>query len=567
MDSRTPLLLLFIIIFSICKLNAQEDSQTAAVTVTGTASVSLGIYSFESTDSNFRARRPPFNYQVAVNPTIKFSDKFSLPIRLVLSKRQQQILFPLPQIQSPLEYITNPNNSIGLSPIFGNIQLHLGTHQVQFSGLTIGNLPIFGAGFNFRPEKYQLAASYGFANFGYEPDTLNNIPGAYRRKVLAVRGRLGKEDKTYIGFNFASMGDDTVSIRSPIIGIPPEEGLLGSVDFRLNLGKYLYLEGEGAGSIFSSDLNALELSEQEALPRIANNDLFTLRLSTSIDYAYSGAINIDFKTAGAKFAIRNISPGFRTFGFPFMQADIRDITFSPFLNLKQNKIRLSGTVGYRADNLRETKIGTSTNLLLSGNLFAQISERFNLSANYSNFGLRNNIDNDTFKIENIARNISLSPSYIIQGKQASHSFNVTLAQSAFEDFNFATQMLNQNNTLSFVGIYVLTYGKINVSLNGSYIYNDRITDNLEIRTGGVRIGYNWPKQRIRVATNVSYTITDPFYYTPDKMLKVQPSIRWGVSQKMNLQASYYWRNYQYGNLRNNSEFSENFLQLSLNQRF
>lgn len=96
-------------------------------------------------------------------------------------------------------------------------------------------------------------------------------------------------------------------------------------------------------------------------------------------------------------------------GFPYMQTDRMDITFSPRLRILENRVVMSATVGYRKNNLSNTKLQTSSQLLMAMQVNATFTPQAGVNGSFSNFGMRTTHSMDTLRMEMIATSVSLAP--------------------------------------------------------------------------------------------------------------------------------------------------------------
>ena len=88
--------------------------------------------------------------------------------------------------QRPLDYILDPRNNVGLHPSWEWGKLEIGTHTVDYSELSSGNVPIFGLGFDLNPGKFRFAASYGYANTAIEINNGFGIQPEYRQRICLL---------------------------------------------------------------------------------------------------------------------------------------------------------------------------------------------------------------------------------------------------------------------------------------------------------------------------------------------------------------------------------------------
>lgn len=564
---KRTFLKLLLLLWVVLEFSTFSFAQDSKLSISGGAGTNLEWYNFTSSDTSRVGRRPPFNYNFFINPVIQIGEKVSIPINFTVSKRQTNLLLPLPKEQSPLEYLTNPNNDVGLHPTFDWATFHIGAHTPKISDLTIGNIPIFGAGIDLNPGKFRFAASTGFSSLGVEADSSLNILGVYRRQFQAVKIGVGTRDKSGLYFNLVRVKDKEESVDSPLSFVAPEEGLVASTDLQLKLGKHVTLEGELAGSAFTPDANETMMNDSSDFIIAIPEQLMPTRQNTRMDWAAKAKLGFDFDPFGISFNADRIGAGFKSLGYPFQQSDILDLTVSPRFNLFNNKFILNGTAGYRVDNLSSTKLASTTNFIAAANANAIFSKQFNVSANYANYGIRNNVDNDTLKVEYLSSNLSVTPSFRFGNEANKHFLSFTWSKSEFEDLNLLTGQQNNNNNTVFSALYSLSNEKWSLGLNASHINNQQFQGDIRIFTSGLRLAYNDKDKRLQISTALNRVQSSYFGSDPDKQWIIRPDIRWGLNKKLSLNIRGSLNFYQYGSRRDTESFQEQRLQTGLNYQF
>jgi len=428
---------LFLIALSLFTLANAQAKKKSIVKVTGQMGLYGDFYKMKSdTVGAVKARRPSFLGRAVVNTTFSIKD-FSLPITLSLASNQQSAIIqaPLPMsgfnINELRRQIGNPLNRIGIAPKYKWMQVLLGSQIPNYSKLSVGDLSVFGAGLNLTPGKFRFSCFVGKYQLAVEEDTTKNITGIYARKIYSAKIGLGHEDSSHLYLIMSYMADDTSSLDYRPSSLLPQTGTMSSIDYRINLGKKLYVSGELAGSAFTRNMMSPEVkSFSPAIPAF----IFIPTYSSRFDYA--GILNIGKtgKVFGIRTSAKYYGDGFVPLGYPFMQMDRLEVSVNPRFNLFQSKFQLSGSVGRRVNNLSGIRGATSTQDIGAANLNIQFSPSFSLSANYSNFGFRNTNTNDTFKVEMVTNSWSVSPSLLLSNEVRMHTISLMYSQNDFVDF-------------------------------------------------------------------------------------------------------------------------------------
>lgn len=545
------------------QVNSQNTPKSFRVS--GNLGISTEFYDFNATDSSLLPRRPDFNYRLFLNPTFHFGKKISIPLSLMATKRFNSAYLPLPTYENPLQHLTNPNNAIGISPTFGWATFHFGSHTPDFSELSTGNLPIFGAGFDLKPGVWRFAYSQGYTNWALQPDTTLNLQGSYRRKFQAMKLGIGTEG-SLLSINTTKISDEYGSLDNPPTSFKPQEGALGTVRADMELTNHITANVEFGFCAFTKDRNDLpiENSRLDFVPDM----FFVANQSTRLDKAHIMALRFDYKHWGLSFQQKKIGAGYVPLGFGFVESDILDRTVSPRLQLFNNRFVLNASGGLRRDNLSETKLATTERVILSGNVMVQPFKPLTITANYANYGGRNNIDNDTLRIEYVSKNLSVTPVLrIAPSTKSVHTISATYALSDFNDKNLFTGEFAANQTETWSGSYLLAIGSFSFNASGTFMHNDRSTGALDVTTFTASPGYAFLKKKLNASLGFVYAIIAQQGYTDSKRFLVRPKLRWRLTPKTTFNLTGSLHTYRYGTIRNNAMYDESFLQTGITQSF
>lgn len=553
------------ILFLAFTLQAAAQVAPKAFRVTGNLGFSTEFYDFNATDSSLLPRRPDFNYRLFLNPTFHLGKKISIPLSLMATKRFSSAYLPLPSYDNPLQQLANPNNAIGISPTFGWATFHLGSHTPVFSDLSTGNLPLFGAGLDLKPGAWRIAYSQGYTNWALQPDTTINLQGAFRRNFNAFKLAVG-EETSYIGINIVRMSDDFGSVDEPPSNLKPQESAVATADAKLSISDHVSGKVEFGVCAFSKDKNdeIVENSRLDFVPEF----IFRPNESTRFDYASVLELSFDYKHWGLRLQQRKLGAGYVPIGFGYVESDLLDRTVSPRLQLFNNRFVLNASGGIRRDNLSETKLATTERIILSGNLMVQPFKPLTISANYANYGGRNNLDNDTLRIEYVSKNLSVTPVLrLASGGNSSHTISATYALSDFDDKNLFTGEFAANQTETWSGSYLLAIGNFSFNASGTFMHNDRSTGALDVTTYTATPGYAFLKKKLNASFGFVYALIAQQGYTDSKRFLVRPKLRWRLTPKTTFTLTGSLHTYRYGSIRNNAMYDESFLQTGVTQAF
>lgn len=570
-----------ILIFSIALLAAaeqclaQEAEKKPFVQFSGSAEVSNDVYDFWTNYANSEpARRPPNLTRLVFTPTITIGDLISLPFNIQISSRETNFTTPLTENPTLAQFLENPLNNIGfisVSPKIGWAKLYLGTHTPIYSELTAGDQPIFGAGFDLTPGKFELASSAGIAQRAVDPDSTHGIKGAYRRSVYMTKIGFGNPDSSCVALNILKMSDDPNSIRvTKVDSSTPQaqEGIVSSLNFGVQIAEPLRLSGEVAVSGFTMDLAAIKADALNIIP----DALLSTRVSTRADAAGMLAIDFNQKTWGVRTSGKYIGPGYFTAGYPYLTPDRLEFLVAPRVALFNGGLSLSTSVGYRVNNLTETKGATMTQFIGSANAMATLSDAFSISAQYANFGVRNNEKNDTIKIESVSNSFSVSPTYTLQASGSTHMFNATFSLDAFSDLNTITGAQASNNTRNIQGVYSLSLLSIPLTsmLMLGNLVNHLPAYDLTINSSAVEFSYDLLDGKLSPMIGGGYaesSVKDTATHSPDIQRILRAGIRYQISKLLTFRMVGSMTGFSYGGSRSGEFFRESLLSSSISAQF
>ena len=546
-------------------LYGQTEEEKAALRLRGQVTLSGDVYSLESTpEEAIRPRRPSSLVRFVFTPTLSYGD-LHLPLTLILSSNQTNITTPRAPNQSLIQYLQNPMNRLSFSPEYKWARLDLGTYTPRYSELTTGNQQVFGGGVDLRPGAFRVAAFTGTSQRAIEPDSVNGVVGAYARRTMAGRVALGSERKALFGLNIIRIVDDTTSIAPQSRGgLLPQEGITGSADLSLNVGEKISVNGEVAGSVFSRNLRSPEVDDTEIV-----SGLMTIRESTRLDYGARGSFDYSEKTWGATLVARYLGDGFVPIGYPYAQTDLVEFSLAPRAQLFENRLFLNASIGYRVNNLQNTSLATSNQLIGMFNGTARLSENVTVSGTYSNFGFESNIDQDTLKIKTITQNVGLTPSLILRGEKATQSVTLSFNLSDFTEENTLTSSQSVNDMLALVGSYSISLLRIPFtgSATASYVKNNLSLGALTVLSGSLGGSYRLLKGDLTPSLRLSYSRNGIGGASPDNQIRLRVGLGWKIFDRVTLNTSGSITNHSYGDIRPGASYTELSGRTGLSMRF
>ncbi|MFT6128073.1 MAG: hypothetical protein ACJAXY_000995 [Nonlabens sp.] len=546
----------------------QEKEEKSLVQINGSIGFFYDYYHFyEENYAAFRPRYPENLLRLNAQLNLKLGKHFSIPFSVNVTN--QEVLYNLPSVpdQSALEYLQNPANNISINPKYKWAQAFIGTQTPQYSVLTTGDIPVFGAGLEINPGKFILSATYGKSQRAIEPNIGLNIPGAYEQNIVAARIGVGKIEGSRFTINVVKIEDDITSVDTAPIGIDPIEGFTLSPYAEFKIFKKLKISTETAGSIYTSDLLNAGVLDAEFINDLG--DYITINASSTADFAHHSRIDWQGEKFQIGSEIKYVGPGFLPVGYRFIERDILDYKINTGLNLFDKKVNFTGSFGVRTNNLSNTKLSSSKRVISNANLFAQVTGGFSINLNYSNFGFNNDASILNQRIELVNNSIAISPVYTWKSEKYNHLIATNITSSSFEQFDVVSNAFAkaENSTYSFN--YNLAFLKTPLQLSAQVIYleNQIPTGDFNMLNYAITSSYKLLDKRLSPSLGVHMAQIDMPGFTTDYRTSLHAKIGYKWTKKLTLKLQCRYSNFQYGSSRPNASLDQNRVQFSVQQRF
>lgn len=441
----------YIVLVFLCFLLPESFSQNDndIIKFSGSASISDNFYSASGIDP-----RQPGNMLTGIlRANLTLFNQIELPFEFYYTTQQTRF--------------QQPFNQFGISPrITDWLTFHGGYFSTRFSDLTFGDLRILGGGLELTPGNFRLKAIYGRTRQAIEPNKVSYMPEVYEQNAYGVSLGYGNESKSFFNINVFHAMDDSTSVKSDSLLVAPNENLVGSVDFGIQMGKVVSVRGEVGVSAFSCDIRAEEIDEISVSPY-----LFTPNISTKVDAAAKLHLNIKpSKYWSVSLSSRWIGPGFTSLGYALMPNDLMEFTLAPNVRLLKNKLNIRTKAGIRYNNLQEQKMSTTSRFtgFIAANY--QVNKTFGIDVNYNKNQIQSSHKLDTLRLSNVYNSVSVSPRVNFNGLGGTNTLILTYSYQDVSDKNVYTSVVSDNNTNSVYLIHSLSYVS-SLSLATSVLYN------------------------------------------------------------------------------------------------
>jgi hypothetical protein len=432
--------------------------QQKPVTLNGGISVRTIFYSA----NGIEARRKPFSYVVSGAPVLSLYG-WSVPISFVFSEQERSF--------------RQPFNQFGMSPTYKWITVHAGYRNISFSPYTLAGHTILGGGVEMTPGIFRFGFMYGRLNRATVVDTTSGSlePFSYTRRGYALKLGVGK-GRTFVDFSLLKAKDDSTSTKPDAITrqkVMPAENAVFGISARVAFLKKFYWEGDCGLSLYTRNMgSSIQLETASLLPGILTStlgQLITINGSTEFYSAYQTSVGYRGKVLSLRLQYRRVDPGYQSMGAYFFNNDVQNVTIAPSLVFWKQRIRFSGSLGFQRDNLQNQKQATSQRVIGSANLSADLTERFGVDLNFTNFSTnqraRTILIADSFLIAQTTKNFSITPRYMIMSSSINHTFLLSYSRMTLTDQNNHTAADNniQSNNLFFN--YQVTFNDKGLSLS------------------------------------------------------------------------------------------------------
>jgi hypothetical protein len=374
-------------------------------------------------------RRSPFAYIFSGNPVLKIYG-IAIPFNFIYSEQDKTV--------------QQPFNQFGISPQYKWVTLHLGYRSITFSPYTLAGYTMFGLGFELNPGKFHVGFMYGRLNKGTRLDTTSQslVPYSFTRKAFAAKLGYGSQNNFFElsmlkGKDDPGSGPQEIDSLTQLV-LPAANTVVG-LSGKLTFFKRLFVEGNFGASVYTRDINSpLRMDSTNTLIKLAEK-VATINGTTSYFTAFDGDIGYKAKTFQLKFQYVRIEPDFQSFGAYFFDNDLERYAFAPTFSLLKNHIRFNGSIGFQHDNIKDQKEATSHKVISNATLSTDISRKFGIDINYTNFSNNQQpktiLFADSLKIAETTQNLSVSPHLYFINKTTSNTIVAGITMMQLTDFN------------------------------------------------------------------------------------------------------------------------------------
>lgn len=512
-----------------------QGQQRGPVIVGGSASVTADAYSQSGLPAD---RRPGQSLLLAGTLNLGFGGQFTLPLSFHVSTQGSGY--------------QQPFNQLGISPRWSWGQAHAGYFSTKLTDLTLQSARLLGGGIELQPGIFRLAVVSGVSQQAVEPDSLLNRRGLFRQRMTAAQVGLGRSGGARLWLSGLRARDDLTSLttgaRAGTGVLRPQENLVASVSFALPIAEKFSVEGEVAGSGYSEDIEATPLAEEDLaqIPALIL-DLFTPLTSSRADLAANAAVKAQPTEAfGLAVEARYAGPGYRSLGATQVEVDVLDFTVSP--RIQTSRVSLDLSVGRRRNNVAETRESTTERAIVNATALVRASDALSFTGQFTNYGLRASNDNDTLRVDNVSRLVSLAPAYRFQTGRYAHDVQGNYSFQEFSDNNVVTGPASATSSHGVSASHTLTLPS-GVSLTTSASRVDATTAGLLTATVSYQesVAFTALERRLRVNGTLGFTRTAALSVDDGLLGNLRATYK--IDGRQQLQAGAQYRKFDFGRPR------------------
>ena len=446
-----------------------------------------------------------------------------------------------------------PFNRFGVSPEYKWIKAHLGYRSINYSKFTLAGHSFLGGGLELNPGLFRFSAVYGRFKKKITPNTINPIDTLFTPSRIGYSVKIGiGSDKTFFDLIALKISDDTLTAFQNINESYKEQAsnLVFGTHFIFPISKNIKWETEGSISLMTRNVHATILTATDDKTLSFINNYFKVNESTYYATALLSALQYTNSNFNFGLQYRRIAPDYLSFGAYYFTTDIEHITLNSAFKLFKKKLNLRGNIGIQNDNLKNNKASNSRKLISAIAAGYNSGKIFAIDGNYSNYSINQYAGrlplNDTLKLYQDNRTLSLSPRLTFQSEKALQLVQVNISSSDVIDHNEHTAQMgnittsmallnyNRNNIKSGVGF---TTGLNYITMKSSF--ENRIMT-------GINLGVSKPFLKNKITTNFACSVNRSTVNDfPGSVLTSSLSANYRPSKSHNFRFNLNFNNNQY----------------------
>lgn len=374
-------------------LTAKSSGSSSALRFSGEIGAFGELYNMSGRPDN----RPSSTGRVFLRSTLTAWESISTNLNLVLSTEGNSARQEI--------------NQLDFNPRWRWGEMHLGDFTTEYTPLTLNGIRVRGGSLMLQPGKFRLGLLSGRTNRSVSTDSdrrsyertisggvigIGQTQGShFNLTFLTARDRLGSlaDIPTDTTIDTLGIGDD--STQNPV-SVTPQENLVVSALTNLKLfDRHVTWRSEFSASAITRDRRA-DPVESEDIPAFLA-DIFTPRVSSGADYAYTTDLNLDLKKVAFTAGYKYIGPGYVSLGVTSLLPDRQTVSAGMQYRHSRGMFKLDGS--HQTDNLIDQKLATTTRTRFSSVLTYRLARGWNANAAVTVAGMQNDAAVTSSKVD------------------------------------------------------------------------------------------------------------------------------------------------------------------------
>ena len=506
------------------------------ISLSGNTNLQYQFYNTNPFNGGFNSIRQPnhlpqFNARLELNVKNKLRVPLEVFITPVIQVNGIGINTPAEGASSlnPLQFLMHPAQRLYARPSLYGFTFHLGHFVQPYSGLSAGDIKVFGIGADYQLNNIKLSAQRGIIQPRVPNNAFNFNNGAFRRSLSAIRVEGTGSSKWRHGFSFAFVDDQVNSLETLPFARNPEKSAVASWFARFNQSKATQYQFELANTSWAPNVSAADTTSEfggvGSFLLGQTNVLGGIGLSAKM-FHNPGNYRLDSRLSWK-------SKNYRTLAYPFMLADILDVEVNPQFSALDKRLNTSLVLSYKGNNFSGT-YGSRLNIpIFKLNSSMKINEQTFVNVVYAFNAVSGQI-NDSSKISSNNQVVRILPSYRFDLDGIKSTVSLILGMSQYN--NQSTFLLNSTkvSTQNFGAVYRASYQKHTASLSLT-TFNTSSGGSTVLRNNTITLGARTKMVSDMLTPFFRYTYTGvrgPDFANPGKNIKV------GGKQVVQLGAKY-----------------------------
>lgn len=455
---------------------------------------------------------------------------FNIPINInLMNIAATQFSFPRPQL------------NINMTPQWKNFRFHIGTSSMHFSNYTYTGQNFTGLGAEYQGKVFRFSGFYGLMQAAtrfkeydnrsairYLADSLlglnvqdYDLP-QYKRIGYGAKIGVGNS-KNYLDLSFFKAKDDTNSLPLMWTGtsndtvhrdslVFAKENLAMGLSGRVSAGRWLALTANAGATLYTPDqhssainnatLSSLGADSTDAqMAKIMNildnvTWLYVPRMNTQLRLAGDASASFNFTHVNAVVTYRFVQSDYTSLGTTRFSQNAQGVGANTNFRMFKNTTTLSLAGYLQRDNLDHKQVYTNQVGTYSTNLNTLLFHALNLSVAYSGVN-QYQLDgtkqvNDSTRTNQLTHNITLSPSYTIEGDN-SHSISLNLNTVQNRNMNKLNSAKSKQDVSTYTaGVgYSLSIASLRMDVGVNYDYSKSLSETNSYTSHSIGGSFNY----------------------------------------------------------------------------